>query len=253
LSTYRLNKYAVKRLARLSALLGAAAISDDLENFHQIRLEIKKIKAVLSLLGFADIRFDARKSYLPLRDIFRTAGEIRGPIGLGKLLAQNGVDAQQVRAVAASSRQSVRKFRRSLPAFRMAVAELDIAIEATARAPGTRLIHAYLRSLEDSVRANLFPRMNRAELHRSRKLIKQIIYLAPLSTRRKNPVPSFYSETEEAIGQWHDTRTVIDFLKNQEQPNPELVARLEKTARQELRKLRKDVTAWYQGREDSIR
>lgn len=245
MSTHRLHLYALKRLSRLKSLLEVAAISDDLENFHQIRLEIKKVKAVLGLMEFADARFDAHITYLPLRAIFRTAGEIRDPVEFGRLLALNGVDAQQVKAVTTSSRRAMRRFRRNLPTFRLSVTGLEKAIEATSRAPGTRLVQAYLGSLEDSVRANLFPHMKRAELHRSRKLIKQIICLAPLSTRRRNPLPPFYSDTEEAIGRWHDTQIVIGFLKSQQQPDLELLAKLGKAARRDLRKIRKEVSAWY--------
>ena len=59
---------------------------------HKIRVDIKKIKAILAVLNGSLKRFKAHKNFIPLRSIFRKAGSIREPDVLAQMLKQYKVD-----------------------------------------------------------------------------------------------------------------------------------------------------------------
>src|SRR5687768_12390500 len=48
-----------------------------LETLHKIRVDIKKIKAIIGVINASEKRFKGHKSFIPFRDIFRKAAEIR--------------------------------------------------------------------------------------------------------------------------------------------------------------------------------
>src|SRR6185436_616704 len=47
------------------------------ENFHRLRVEIKKTKAFFELIGSASKKFDRDHFFRPYRTIFKEAGKVR--------------------------------------------------------------------------------------------------------------------------------------------------------------------------------
>jgi CHAD domain-containing protein len=82
----RLTTYTTKRFKNLTLQLKSYAHIQDPEVLHEIRVEVKKIKVVLNLIGFSVKKFNAHKHFIPFRTIFRQAGKIREPEVLYKLL-----------------------------------------------------------------------------------------------------------------------------------------------------------------------
>src|SRR5690348_10635786 len=97
-----LEKYVRARAKHLKKLLNTYSESGTDETIHDIRVEIKKLKAVLQLAGSVLPRFNAHKVFVPLRDIFRKAGAIREKDITTRLAEQHNL---KVSGTASESRQ----------------------------------------------------------------------------------------------------------------------------------------------------
>ncbi len=76
------------------------------------------------------------------------------------------------------------------------------------------------------------------------KIIKELIYLSPLSKNQKN-IPSFYTETANTIGLWHDKQLVLQLLMPNPAANKEAIQKLQESCDQELRHLDESVANHY--------
>ena len=93
-----LRKYTLIRFANLEKLLREYAMEPDLQKLHGIRVEVKKIKVILGLINTSVKGFHGHRHFIPLREIFRKAGQIRQPQVFYELLmryeVQGVTDAQ---------------------------------------------------------------------------------------------------------------------------------------------------------------
>ena len=69
--------YFKTRESALNLILEKAPDSYTVETFHELRVEIKKLKALFELIAFCSKKFKTRKTFKPFRTIFKEAGKIR--------------------------------------------------------------------------------------------------------------------------------------------------------------------------------
>ena len=72
-----LKKYLGKRERAIAALLKEDVRSCDPLAVHAIRVEIKKMSAFFHLMNYAVREFKRKKTFKPLKVIFRQAGKLR--------------------------------------------------------------------------------------------------------------------------------------------------------------------------------
>lgn len=72
-----LETYFNNRKKALYLILEKAPDSYTVETFHELRVEIKKLKALFELIAFCYKKFKSRKTFKPFRTIFKEAGRIR--------------------------------------------------------------------------------------------------------------------------------------------------------------------------------
>lgn len=239
-----LKKYVSKRASNLKSLLVSAKYSDDPEILHQIRLEIKRLKAVLDLLHFGDPGFAAHKTFIPLRKIFRYAGKIREPSELRKHLIRFTTDTAVVTMISMASPNVIKNFRKSISGFVKDVKKVERKVLKRSKHIDQKILKDYLLSLHKTIKKDLYPKLNPFTLHGTRKVIKELIYLSSLSRKQKN-IPSFYTETENRIGQWHDKQLVLQLLIPNPAANKEAIRTLQQSCDQELQQLDRMVATYY--------
>jgi CHAD domain-containing protein len=64
------------------------------------------------------------------------------------------------------------------------------------------------------IKAKLHPQPHMDEIHKVRKAMKMVIYLAEVDDCVKTKTVSFYRELEEAIGDLHDKQVLLGLLSN---------------------------------------
>ncbi|HSF89499.1 MAG TPA: hypothetical protein VLA46_08790, partial [Saprospiraceae bacterium] len=76
-TTAKLRKYYLSQIDSIEAILRKPGHAFTPEDFHMLRLSIKKIKAVLSFLSYYNSDFNKEKYYKPFKILFSHAGEVR--------------------------------------------------------------------------------------------------------------------------------------------------------------------------------
>ena len=72
-----LKRYFRKRINTLIRETSTPPLERNEETFHQLRVEVKKIKALYELINFCDKKFHKKKSLKIFKDVFASAGDVR--------------------------------------------------------------------------------------------------------------------------------------------------------------------------------
>jgi CHAD domain-containing protein len=88
------------------------------------------------------------------------------------------------------------------------------------------------------VQKKLFPRLRLRELHESRKLIKEVLYLSPLSKADSGDI-KYCISLQNIIGNWHDKQTLMQLLrKNRCRLHLRIIKKLKTESGNDIKKLK---------------
>ncbi len=182
------------------------------DSLHGIRVDIKKIKSVLLVMEASLKKYDGHEQFLPLRNIFRKAGQIRqGEVMLQLLIAHN-LEGLPV-APFEDGKEAEEEFRAEVPFYIELMTRHAEKIQHDVSDVRARDLEKFLRKQMKRVQSRLYPVLKPRELHNVRKSIKQIVYLSDLLDLLSQKKKRFFSRMEEAIGKLHDKEVLLEFLK----------------------------------------
>lgn len=72
-----LETYFKKQASTIHLLLGQESKSFTADSFHQLRVEIKRVKALVDLIAFCSKKWNPKKTFKPFKVIFKLAGKVR--------------------------------------------------------------------------------------------------------------------------------------------------------------------------------
>jgi len=229
-----LKEFTGKRFKRLRALLRSFPSGQEKEQLHLIRLEIKKIKALLRLIHFNNKDFRDHKHYIPFRTIFRETGTIRDT-GLRKELLEQYTQLHT--SFYRSPDKAHGLFENNIPAhINMVDKQKKIILKQIIKIK-SRTYTTYLRKKEKELVNILSEGVKQKELHRLRKLIKEIIYLT-MVMKKKSKMDPFLIKSAELIGNWHDKRILIPWIRTHVPKEKETIKKLQAESNLDLRNLR---------------
>ena len=235
------EKYAEKRLAHIKTHLKGYAHAPDAELLHQVRVEIKRLKALLALLQYHNKKFDAHKAYVPFRDIFRACYAIREPAVMSELSKKF---AAQKRKPSGADKATIKKFQKEIPRYLETVDKKGKKLVKEIKKVSPKTLERYLKRNKRALEGKLFPSFHARDLHKSRKLVKEIMYLETIAIGREDRDP-FFAEIAELIGTWHDRVIYIDKLRKNKPKPEEEISMLRAENSKELRTLRRKVKEYY--------
>jgi CHAD domain-containing protein len=210
----KLNSHAGKHFKALNDSLMSYHQVDDPEVLHSIRLELKKVKSIINLLQYGLPDFRGHKYYIPFRNIFRRAGEIRQSEVIYKLLLQNQIgritDSQIPNAD--QEERLISAFKKDVPTFITTVTTQRSKLKEYIKNLTGKTARKYLTKRRRQVKRLLFPVFEPASLHKTRKITKEIIFLRWVD-KRKSSV-AFFKKIEDKIGQWHDKQILLKILNS---------------------------------------
>lgn len=230
-----LNQYAEKRFKRLKTLLKSFPDEKEKEYLHQIRLEIKRIKALLRLIHFNDNKFRDHKHYIPLRDIFRASGKIRDA-GLRKELLEQytQIHTPFFQSPGKSLNQFINEIRGHISVVNK---KRKIILKEIANIK-SRTYQLYLRKKNYELTELLSEGIRQKDLHGLRKLIKEITYLTFVE-KKKNKIDPFFTQSSELIGNWHDKKILIPWIRIHAAKEKGTIKKLQTESNADMQKLRK--------------
>lgn len=204
------HKFMKQELELLAGHLQTCAASYDTEVLHQIRVELKKIKAVLRLLQKEKVG-TGRKHTALFKEIFRLAGEIRESDLHLQWLSAQGFPAQT-----ATISKKIAGFQENIPLFLQQLQKQQKKLIASTKKIHRKELKRFLHKRSKKIRRSLYPFVQPEQLHSLRKMMKEVVYLSPLLDRYKEKRQRFFKAMEEEIGTWHDKKKLRDYLESQQ-------------------------------------
>ena len=184
------------------------------DTLHDIRVEIKKVKAVLSLLGHSHKKFNTHKAFLPYRTIFRKADAIREPIILNTILSDNQLTETNNDQPRLLKGPTVEAFLDDIPFHIESVLSSWKKLKPWIRTENRKEFKGFMRKKKKEVEKGIFPTPDMENIHAIRKKIKAILYLSKIKGDLSKTEEKFYHEMEQTIGQWHDKQVLQANLNN---------------------------------------
>lgn len=235
----KLGSYSAQRLEEIRRHFGQARQTLDPESIHQMRVEIKRLKALFQLLEELTADFAAKENLLPIRPLYKSAGKIRDlqvQAGLarqwmeesGNRAALNGF----CRHLADLEGQAQQGFHEECQNFDASVLDAwkKMLAAVVSRLPANQ-IRRRAESLLQELQSQLLEQGQASKpednLHPLRILAKRIRHTAELLQMcLASPEPAAETaaavlDIEQALGQWHDQEVALGFVASyQEQFGP---------------------------------
>lgn len=235
LSMKALEQFTKKRFKRLETFLKSFPAGNEKEELHQIRLEIKRIKALLRLIHFNDKGFRDHKHFIPLRTIFRETGKIRDTGLRQELLDQY---TQVHTPFFRSPDKAIKQFMDGLPEHIKAVRKQKKIVGKEIGKIKSRTYTLYLYKKKNELKDILSEGFSQKDLHGLRKLIKEVIYLTSVK-KKKHEIDPILIRSSELIGNWHDKKILIPWIRAHAPKEKTTIKKLQTESNTDMQNLRK--------------
>ncbi len=226
-------KYLDKEWKEMNAHLQKFLETGDQEALHKFRVQIKKLKAMLSLVEDTASKHGLLKDFKPVRKIFKYAGDIREAhmnLQLGETyeIKNEAFETDQHRIIEEGTNQfrlQGKKFLKNIKnAHKLLKKQLpDVDDEAIA---------AYYQKQLREIATNLAVSGFNEDMHTNRKLIKILVYNHKLAEKALNgslPFNTRYlDKLQEAIGKWHDNIVAAQLFSSPELNDQPVVTKIKR-------------------------
>jgi CHAD domain-containing protein len=202
------------------------------ESLHRFRIKVKKMKALLLFLQ-EGVREKYETGHLvSLQSIFKHAGRIRNAhINIGLLIQYPVTDSSYKIEQENIEKSEIYQFCAKRNAYMKSVKLISKAPSDAFRDIDDKyILTLYKKRIKKLARFFERPDLNIDQLHKTRKKIKNLLYLyriLPKSLARKLDLNDAYLEhLQEAIGKWHDVVLLLELLKTEGYENRSEIARM---------------------------
>lgn len=214
--TKKIQKFLDEQWYEMSNNLDALCITWDKEKLHDLRLNAKKTRALVSLLKNC-LHNKKKFSIKKLKKLFDHAGEIRTAQLNAEALHENHIQNEMLEKEqnAIIERESVELCKRK-KTYSSNIKKLKKStVLHSSRIKNKRIRLYYHKSIEE-LGSNFLPPVKEELLHDSRKIIKRLLLALkalPKSLQNKINIDKKYlDDLQDKIGKWHDTLIVLDML-----------------------------------------
>ncbi|MDP4219123.1 MAG: CHAD domain-containing protein [Bacteroidota bacterium] len=227
---YREYRRILRRLLRMS----------DPETVHELRVVIKKLRALYELISEVEQHFDFDLHFDPIKSVFKAAGRIRDiDITLDCLKESQELrqgKSEHITTVLDRYRNSHLSFarkivRESIRDMNKSHLEIEKILSIGIK---SRSAEQFLKERVSKIRNIRRKHLSKTRLHTIRKLYKEYLYISKASGSITVPLGDTLSQVDELqkrIGRWHDyliATSVIEIIKPAGEAQHEIWEGLEK-------------------------
>lgn len=200
----------------------------DQDHIHKLRLEFKKIRALISFIVSCTKKSSLKEHIKPTLEFYRNAGYVRDAY-ISLMLHSNFEDdknkehlenLQNVSSIFCERRD---EFLNLLLRYRIST---PINFEDISNKDATRFFNKRLNYLRKE-----FRRLRKDRLHEDRKLIKKLLYVYPILPKKVklkiNLSKKFYDTVQEMIGNWHDIKIALQTYLDEDSENNAMISNLQ--------------------------
>ena len=219
MNTTSLNNKIVSRLKKVEKNLLAYIQDMEGEQLHRLRVEIKKIKAILSFINTTN---QEHYNINRLKPLFHKSGEIREiQINVHLLSTLPQTDAKQIIQLEEKGAALCEEFKNMVPLYLKVIKSFRKKVSLPAELAGEKRIRKYFKNKLIKAKRNL-QEEDRVSLHLFRTRIKEIIYVRDALPKKMQRLiiinKPYISRLQEKAGDWHDTFAAISWLSDQAFP-----------------------------------
>jgi len=208
-----IKKYLKKRKKNINSLLNTELQNYTQDTFHLLRVEIKKLKALLSVIGYHS---ELNKPNQPKQDfelIFKQAGKVRN-IQVEESIMNKYLDYDLLLEYRENLRLSEIKEKETFLAILNDTTAYDFKTNSLLEKTTEENIDIQEQKNKIETTLNEVLPLKKENAHNFRKLLKAYLYIQEcLNPGKKNkPSENNYLITK-MLGEWHDYEIVIKHLK----------------------------------------
>ncbi|MDI1303474.1 MAG: CHAD domain-containing protein [bacterium] len=231
-----LKKYLKKRKSAILFLLEKQQKSFTPDTFHTLRIEIKKLNALLDLINFCFKNFRRKKTFKPFKLIFCQAGKVRN-LQVEETLLEDYFAFNFITQYRNDLKKNLAK---ELHIFFIIIndycakelkkrcCEINSFLAKTSKKKANHFMNKKRTKIKKLLRQKA---LKKEQMHTLRKRLKKYQYnQKSLNYAKKNKLISKKNTLPELLGEWHDYRMVIQHLKKaieSEEINPKESSQLE--------------------------
>ena len=222
-----LEKYFAQREKNLFNHLHDFELTGDEISLHALRVEMKKLRAIIKFLQSIYSKSRIKKPAQTLRAIFQKAGEIREYQIISQWLQKNNfIIIEQAYFPAEQLKYLIKEFQQDIEYYKEKFKEVIESITLFIENTNEILAEQYFIDINAQLEQLCYKDLPQTEWHKLRKLIKQRIYAynwITHKTEREDPNFSYYNKLQETIGLWHDLIIIKDtFSQKQVYLSPDI-------------------------------
>lgn len=208
--------------------------SGDQEELHQFRIQVKKLKAMLTLFADEPDNQTIMKKIKPVKTVFKKAGEIRNAhinLKLGEKYQLNDEDFNQHQQKKLD--ENAAAFKAKGDHYLKAIKKAHLILQNDLQRLHNKTIRKFYRHKLAAIQ-DFFAQITFNEnLHEARKNIKLLLYnqkIAAGATRNKfNLNYAYLDELQQNIGEWHDHNLAIETLSKTDVDEYQAITNLRKS------------------------
>ncbi|MGI8951713.1 MAG: CHAD domain-containing protein [Chitinophagaceae bacterium] len=186
----------------------------DAASLHDLRVEIKKLRAIIKFLQQIYPKQKLRKASHNLRSVFQASGEIREYQLLQQWLSKYEFNAiEQTYFPSDKLKQIMQQFQKRLKGYKNNLEKVINKVEDFVGKTKEIFAEQYFTELNADLEQLCKKDLPATGWHELRKLIKQRIYAYNWITHKDSNDDksfSYYNKLQEQIGQWHDLEIIKD-------------------------------------------
>lgn len=182
------------------------------EDLHKARVEMKRLNALFLMMDYCHTGFKGDKNVQELDKLFGLSGAIRDYRNAVLQCVEWGIDEKYLIEGKSEQKQYQRKLRSAYKSRLKTWKEIEKDTDRFIRHVHTKQLVRYINKLFKHIRAQLVKLPETSHLHKARKDMKGVIYLAKAVSLSKirglnNLKLEQLDELETQIGTWHDLKS----------------------------------------------
>ena len=227
------GKYLDKEWDEMNIYLKSFLETGDQEALHRFRVQIKKLRAMLSLFEDTSSQPGLLKGFKPVRKIFKSAGQIRDAhinlqLSESYDIKNETFEASQQKII----EEGTNEFRRSGKKFIKNIKTAYKQLKKQLPEVENNSIADYYKKQLQQIAANLAVSGFTEDMHTNRKLIKILVYNHKLAEKAFNGSLLFNTvyldKLQDTIGKWHDNIVAAQLFSSPELNDKPVVTKIKR-------------------------
>jgi len=212
----RVKTFFKKQIHLLLSILKKKESSFSENDFHSIRIAIKRIKALFALVEKSNSSFHQKKYFAPFKLVFEQAGQIRDKEVIQSILHTHPYNASIENFEFDLQRHIIKEknqfFKMTTSALWKDIRHSQVKATRFLDNINRKTAEKFLEKKKKAIHTQLmYEPLDPDHLHEVRKRIKDVYYVQKM-VEPKNREMRGTDQLQELLGQWHDGRVLLQEL-----------------------------------------